>query len=123
MVVVTLEEITIPGVVMETVHFEWGIVVSGFSVVFVPVYCVVVGVVSICGVVDVGVPIYGVVVVPDTLEQGTMEASNTFLHVFPSSYVPSGQPHPSTIGPLQHLSSEAQIGFGCAQVCGTCVSA
>ena len=48
MVVVTLEEITIPGVVMETVHFEWGIVVSGFSVVFVPVCVVFVGV-PICG--------------------------------------------------------------------------
>ena len=44
MVVVTLEEIRIPGVVMETVHFEWGIVVSGFSVVFVPVCGVVVAV-------------------------------------------------------------------------------
>ena len=50
MVVVTLEEITIPGVVMETVHFEWGIVVSGFSVVFVPV-C---GVVVVVGVGKVG---------------------------------------------------------------------
>ena len=51
----------------------------------------------------------GAGVVVDTMLQGNSEISSFGLHDFPSSYVPSGQTHPSTMGPLQHLSLGSQF--------------
>ena len=55
-------------------------------------------------------------------EHGISFVVDSFWHLFPSSNVPGGQPHPSTTAPLQHRSLGLQSGFSIPQVFGRWLS-
>lgn len=67
---------------------------------------------------EIGVDDTGTVELTDTEvdgttdeEQGMVDDVVIFWQWCPSSYVPSGQPQPSTTGPRQHLLFWSQVSF------------